>query len=348
MSTSEQHKSRLSELDALRGLAALSVVGFHYTYRYDQIYHHVDPLPFSLKFGWHGVHLFFAISGFVIFMTLERTKRPLDFVVSRFSRLYPAYWAAMCLTTAVVHLGGLYDQQISLRAFLENIPMIQTMLSVPLVDGAYWTLAVELCFYFCMFVLFMSGRLSRIEPILIGWIALKWLWAVHFGTHRMSWALGAILIQEYIPFFAIGVICYRVFSGATPLRRALGTIAFAIATEWYVEGLEMGIVACVVAGIVLLVATGHAAFLRWRPLLALGAISYPLYLLHENIGRTVIRLVESRGLGEVIAIPIAVAVALTLATLTHKLIEDPAMAWIRTTYARYARRQTAPASPALT
>jgi peptidoglycan/LPS O-acetylase OafA/YrhL len=39
-------------------------------------------------------------------VTLERTKQPLDFIVSRFSRLYPAYWAALLLTTAVVFATG--------------------------------------------------------------------------------------------------------------------------------------------------------------------------------------------------------------------------------------------------
>jgi peptidoglycan/LPS O-acetylase OafA/YrhL len=325
-------KSRLSELDALRGLAALLVVGLHFTFRYDELYHHVEPIPFSVPLGKHGVELFFAISGFVIFMTLERTKRPMDFVVSRFSRLYPAYWAAMILTTAVVHLGGLYDQQISLRAFFVNLPMIQSALKVPLVDGAYWTLSVELCFYGCMFMLYLGRYLNRIEPLLVVWIALKWLWAAHFGTHQMSWALGVVLIQQYIPFFAIGMICYRLLTRTTSWAWVVGIIAFAIVTEFWLDGSELGVVACIVAGIFLLFATGHATWLRWRGLAGLGAISYTLYLLHENIGWTVIRNLESRGVGEIVAVPVALVTVLTLATLTTYLVEKPAMNWIRKVY----------------
>jgi peptidoglycan/LPS O-acetylase OafA/YrhL len=334
--------SRLSELDSLRGIAALVVVAFHYTFRYNQIYHHVDPLPFSASFGYHGVDLFFAISGFVILMTLERTKQPLDFLVSRFSRLYPTYWAAMILTTLVVHLGGLRDQQLSLREFLENLPMIQTLLSVRLVDGAYWTLAVELCFYGCMFMLFLWQSLRRVELLLVIWIALKWLWATEFfGLHHMSWAIGAILIQEYIPFFAIGMICYRLFMGTTSLRWAIAIIAFAIVTELCLDGVEMGVVAVVVAAIFLLVSTGRAGWLRQRPLLWLGTISYPLYLLHENIGRTVMHWIESRGFGEVLAVPIAVVIALLLAHAVNRLVEVPALEWIRSRYRRFSDRQKA-------
>jgi len=86
---------RLAQLDALRGVAALLVVGFHYTTRFDQLYGHAGEPLLSLPWGHYGVNLFFMISGFVIFMTLERTQRATDFVVSRFSRLYPAYWGAL-------------------------------------------------------------------------------------------------------------------------------------------------------------------------------------------------------------------------------------------------------------
>jgi peptidoglycan/LPS O-acetylase OafA/YrhL len=84
-----QHPTRLLELDVFRGLAALAVVLFHYTTVYERTYDHHDEMLFDFSLGHYGVQLFFIISGFVIFMTLNRTKSALDFVVSRFSRLYP-------------------------------------------------------------------------------------------------------------------------------------------------------------------------------------------------------------------------------------------------------------------
>jgi peptidoglycan/LPS O-acetylase OafA/YrhL len=183
-----------------------------------------------------------------------------------------------------------------------------------------------------MFMLYLGRYLNRIEPLLVVWIALKWLWAAHFGTHQMSWALGVILIQQYIPFFAIGMICYRLLTRTTSWAWVVGIIAFAIVTEFWLDGSELGIVAGIVAGIFLLFATGHATWLRWRGLAGLGAISYTLYLLHENIGWTVIRNLESRGVGEIVAVPVALVTVLTLATLTTYLVEKPAMNWIRKVY----------------
>ena len=81
--------TRLLELDALRGIAAMAVMGFHYTTLYSHETGHLGELPFEVRYGNYGVHLFFMISGFVIFMTLERTRTAKDFIVSRFSRLFP-------------------------------------------------------------------------------------------------------------------------------------------------------------------------------------------------------------------------------------------------------------------
>lgn len=53
---------RFLELDALRGLAALAVLIFHYTVRYDNLYNHRDPVP-DFVWGEYGVQLFFMISG---------------------------------------------------------------------------------------------------------------------------------------------------------------------------------------------------------------------------------------------------------------------------------------------
>src|SRR5690349_15385603 len=73
--------SRITGLDALRGLAALSVVLFHYTTRYDALFGHRSELLVSVPWGHYGVQIFFGISGFVIFMTLDRTATLADFAV---------------------------------------------------------------------------------------------------------------------------------------------------------------------------------------------------------------------------------------------------------------------------
>lgn len=138
-------KSRLLELDALRGIAALGVVLFHYMVAFiDQYTYGTEIFPGFryFRYGKHGVALFFIISGFVIFMSLERTKRSYDFIFGRFSRLYPTYWAAVILSVAVVTFAKLPDLQINLKDALINLTMFQGFFSVPHIDGNYWTLEI--------------------------------------------------------------------------------------------------------------------------------------------------------------------------------------------------------------
>jgi peptidoglycan/LPS O-acetylase OafA/YrhL len=92
------------------------------------------------------------ISGFVIFMTLDRTQRPLDFVVSRFSRLFPAYWIAIAITFSVLTIFGLGNRSVSITELLINLTMVQDFFCVKNIDRSYWALLYELFLYCIMFV----------------------------------------------------------------------------------------------------------------------------------------------------------------------------------------------------
>ena len=116
-------QDRLSALDALRGIAALGVVLFHYLPYYDKLYGHSFSTPDTLGFGRYGVHLFFILSGFVIFMTLERTRSASWFGLARAFRLLPALWAGIVLTWIAVQLMGPADRMVSPGSALLNITL---------------------------------------------------------------------------------------------------------------------------------------------------------------------------------------------------------------------------------
>ena len=176
---------RLTKIDSLRGIAALAVLSFHFTTRYDEIYRFSGYLPFHAPWGYLGVNLFFVISGFVIYMTLDRTDVGADFLVSRFSRLYPAYWTAIALTFCITSLLGLPGKAVPWHIAVLNIPMIQMLFSVPMVDGVYWTLLVELLFYGLAYALFAARRMNYVLHALCALFALRLIyWG--FANSRMS------------------------------------------------------------------------------------------------------------------------------------------------------------------
>lgn len=355
---------RLSQLDALRGVAALLVVGFHYTTRYQDLYGHTSAPLVSLPWGHYGVNLFFMISGFVIFMTLERTQRPMDFVVSRFSRLYPAYWGALLLTFGLTHLIGLPGKEAGWPTLLANLSMVQELAGVAHVDGVYWTLTVELLFYAWALLSWLQGGGRRLCQLLWVFLAVRavYLLAASVGGVDLPWVLQRWLLLPYIAWFALGVAVYRLtrvpshslpetgarvasgrafLSQARAARSDWSLVLAAIAVIALGQGLAVGALAC--ACLVLLhgAARGRWVWLEHRLWLWLGSISYTLYLLHENIGWALLRRLEALGLSATVSIVLVMAVALTLAHgLTH-LVEQPAMRWIRRRYQQHQLREAA-------
>lgn len=337
---------RLAEIDALRGLAALSVVLFHATTRFNDLFMPTPPPTFAFPDGHYGVNLFFIISGFVIFMTLEKTARPMDFVVSRFSRLFPAYWVAILLTFSITHLLGLPGKLVDAGVAIGNLMMIHGLFRIPHVDGVYWTLEVELLFYAGMFLLHRLQALTQIQTVLRGLLALRLL---YFVLERgfaidLPWTISRLLILDYLPWFAIGISIYLLTSrpGTATRKGPAITLACALLTLLIVGSPFLAALALALGLAVLLAASGRAPVLRHRLLVWLGSISYPLYLLHENIGWSVQLRLGALGVPVDLGVLLAILLSLALAALLSATVEQPAMLWIRRRYRQRRRPMLLP------
>ena len=328
--------SRLHGVDALRGVAALLVMLFHYTTRYEEKFGHLSPPAFHVSWGYLGVNLFFMISGFVIFMTLERTSRPADFLVSRFSRLFPAYWVAALVTFVTLQLATELGKSVSYAEAAANGIMFHGLLGVPHIDGVYWTLEVELLFYWAMFLLWLSVGFAAPQRWIGAWLALSIAAA---SAQRLGIGFPYIVSRAFLlphfPYFALGILLYLYH-----VRRTF---------RWRVEG-ALGVLAFLAIALVdspsrvLLTAAFLLLFVlvgfRWssaapvRLLARVGIISYPLYLLHETIGWALIHRLEAHAIDANVAIALASALALALACLLHVAVEAPAMRSIRHAWRR--------------
>jgi peptidoglycan/LPS O-acetylase OafA/YrhL len=336
MTPSALSTTRLHELDALRGLAAVAVMLFHYTTRLSELYNMGAKPLFSFDHLYFGVNLFFIISGYVIFMTLNKTKRPMDFVMSRFSRLFPAFWAALALTFLVTSWLGLPGRLVSGYDALRNVFMIHNLFFIPHVDGVYWTLEVELIFYAGMFALYRLGWLGRVH------IALGLMVLVHLGSFGLSewlgrpvpWSMSRLLILKHLPWFAMGVALFLLVQPRDGIdqRKSQGLIGLAVVTVAITDSPAAGLVALGLSVLVWAAATRRTPWLAQPVFVWLGAISYPLYLLHQNIGWSLQLRLRDMGVPIDLGILLAAAVSLVLASGLARVVEQPAMGWIRQRY----------------
>lgn len=323
--------SRIVELDALRGIAALGVVFYHYTLRYDQIYGHTSPLPITVSAGRYGVLLFFMISGFVILMSLEHTKRIQDFVVKRVVRLYPTYWVAIALTFSLVAVLGLPGREVSASDAVLNSLMVHPFWGIPNVDGVYWTLLIELIFYIVMVGVCLLRLLPHIE-----WVVMVWLGINTLENHNLLIEIPEQFerwfILDYGYLFMMGIIFYRVWQhGGSVVRYGLIAACFASQMALYPE-IERHITVLICLVMFALINGGKLRAIAIPPLLALGSVSYSLYLIHQNIGYIIIRSLESVGVSPVSSIIVAISLTIALAAVITRYIEQPTFNWIKQIY----------------
>lgn len=329
---------RIATLDLLRLAAALAVVLFHYGYRGAAGTVPMMSLAFSelapsAKYGFLGVDLFFVISGFVIAASAEG-RTAMQFAIARAGRLYPAFLVAMTLTAVVlVASGDVPTTAIALR-WLANLTMVAPVLGQPFMDGAYWSIVLELVFYGWIAALILAGVFPRHTRMIVAvWLAVC---ALNELTLQLK-PLRILLLTEYAPLFASGVLMHLMWKGDRSLAtRALLAAAFVLGlvhatsveatfARLYQDGVDSPTLWVLHAGIYLLFCGALLASRIVRPtplVLALGGLTYPLYLVHQEAGYALIGALAPT-LGRWPALVVVVVLMLSAAWAIRRYAESP-------------------------
>lgn len=324
-----KEQRRFWALDGLRGVAALAVVAYHYLYRGPLLYPELGPPHHSIQWGQYGVQLFFIISGIVIFNSV-RSSDARTFILNRAIRLYPAYWLAVILTFVVVLAFGLPGRETTWPNALFNLTMLAGFFRVPYVDGAYWTLAVELTFYSIVVVLSKTRALS---DRFIFFTLFTWL-GVTILARATGYALKEMPVIEllaglavWMPVFIIGIalnIGYQSGRWGLPTATIIASIAVVVPGN-------LEIAAPLTASTVLAVSALYLRAPRYAHKISnyLGELSYPVYLIHQNLGYVVLLALAAAGLSQAEAVTIALALAVTIGTLIAYCFDIPARRQLR-------------------
>ena len=274
---------RIFVLDIFRGLAAISVLLFHYTTKFNSVFKSDLMSAVEFPHGHYGVHLFFIISGFVIFMTLERLNSGKEFLKRRFIRLYPTFWLCLLITFSISSLAGISQFKRSIIELFINFTMIPSLLRTKPVDGAYWSLEVELLFYFLMFLIVKMGRKGDILIFNIFWLIIS----IFISYFKIPY-LNVLLITDYSYLFIAGISFYKLWSDSNKISNHF-IIVLCLMYGFIIKGVEEGVVVSLFLILFYLFIHGSLEFLRsFRFLTFFGNISYPFYLLHQVIGMILI------------------------------------------------------------
>lgn len=298
---------RLAALDGLRFLAALAVVLYHFVGQkpktmevfWGQPYQEVFPTAHAyFAYGQFGVDLFFLISGFVICMSAWG-RTPRDFFISRVTRLYPMYWVAILISSCVLFFVENPFADRDPRIILANLTMLQRPLGVTNLDAVYWTLWPELCFYLTFAVVVWMGLTYQRVVVFAG----LWTVAAVLAPVADLPLLTVLANPQSAPYFIAGMAFYLMYRfRPTPLLWGVVTMSWLLAVHfllapsggrirwetWSPSYVWLTLVTTVFFALIAAIALGWFNRIRWRWLTVAGTLTFPLYLLHDIIGITII------------------------------------------------------------
>jgi len=328
----------LPRIESLRGIAALTVVGYHVSSQLSAstAYGWFDALAYrilvTLSNGVGAVVIFFVLSGFVLTRSLEGNSDPVRFFRSRLFRLFPAAIIVVSLLTILHWQFGIfvgYEASFDPTDIILNLLMIRSD-----INGVMWSMTVECAATPLILSSFWLFRKHGERPL---WSLVAILLVLSFWGPYVH-LLGGFTTLAPLYAFVVGVLLH--FQGATiasSINTRLATIA-GIATMIVfcfcgtrTQSALVLLLECLSAGTLILL-------IVWRPTTPLfkpldfklvrfyGRISYSFYLLHP-LGISVTFRIFDPLIISLSGVPLSVRAVLT--TLVSIVFTTPAayLAW---------------------
>lgn len=325
---------RGNAFDLLRLAAALLVVLGHSWV----LTGHVDPLTFlsGTNAGDLGVGVFFLLSGYLVSASWLADPSLKRFAARRALRIYPAYALVVLLLAFVLGplvttlaIGQYLTSGGTWRFLLGNLSIVHMQFDLPgvfaghpypdAVNGSLWTIRVEVLCYVGVAVLGLLGFL-RCRWILLAVTAALLLVAVVVEVSGYHGVLlpGLLDYQAAVPiaYFGIG-LAYREFAGANPPPWwTLPATALLWAALWVTPAAAVGAILCVAA---LTYTIAFRAPTAWQHPTGGYDLSYGTYLLAFPVQQLL------SGLPAAVNAALTAAIVLTLAAVSWRLVEQPAL-----------------------
>ena len=320
--------TRLSQLDGLRGIAAIVIMLYHS----DMVFR--THTPFVR--GYLLVDLFFLLSGFVLAVSTEQKLNAgigaVDFTRQRFVRLWPlvAVGAGVAAVRSLVLGSQPLDLALTLALDLVMIPSLAGAGPFYRLNGPQWTLFYELLANFLHALLLRRVPTRWLPPIAaVFGVALIYTVRQHgadtMGVNAPTWQTWWMALPRVGWSYVLGVWLGRIYKGGfrTPALPWPVALALPVAGVMLVPSLPLRMATGDLLFVVpfLPLAMWCVALCRppqavMRPLEWLGTFSLPLYCVHLTV---LVSMSELFGRAPAVKLA-AIAAALALSYLFFRLV----------------------------
>lgn len=332
------------EIEGLRGLAIITIVIYHIVCRFNSIYLNHE-IGFMHDWGALGVAVFLLISSYYlpkVFSSNANTYPKFSFrkyLTNKFLRLWPCYFICISITFIILQLVRLPGRNCTFLDYILNIFFINGYIGTPYVDGAHWYLTVLLSMIL-IFGLFRKLRIENKWYIYIIWLILggmlKFL-TILCPNNIIFLGLFNFICNRYIGIICVG-ISLKYLNGLRKTMKSndkklliwLFVLFSALLYNFVFRGINFSIKFLFILLIFVLSINNKLFILKNRALLYLGTISYPLYLIHQNIAYVMeLYWIELNGKMGICGYTIVLFLVLFLGSFLYCAIEMPVQCFRR-------------------
>ena len=302
---------RITQLDGLRGLAIILVLAYHAFNRWSSILIWTSSIKnfFLIKYGFLGVELFFLISGFVIYLTLEHCEHFGEFIFKRWIRLFPA----MLIATIIVYFSSPFflERPAGIPALRDVVPgllflepeVIQSLFGFypGIIERSFWSLFIEVKFYFvfgalyflnkkyaliCLVVIFLISTIYHQLNVFFPYLYQNPSYFLALILKLADKIFDRIFSFQLFGWFCMGGLIYKYYLSRS-IKFLFGAVALLPPTILETTGLNLEAAtfcaAIFLLFILCLINKSFQKVISNKFFLFFGFISYPLYLVHENL-----------------------------------------------------------------
>lgn len=207
-------------IDVMRAASIIVVVLFHYTSRIPENVMGLPDVEITdfFSFGWIGVYCFFIISGYCIIGSAQRSTSGLNFFIKRISRIYPPFiiissFVFICMQFLYVPSfdygeWSFRDDPVGILDYVATTFFMARDLGFEWVDGAYWTLLVEMKYYFILSLFLIAFQFrSAIKYLVVFAYVVNsiWLLSVLLESELLELVSRNVFVAPYWAFFILGM-----------------------------------------------------------------------------------------------------------------------------------------------